>query len=306
MNLDKFKGLAAALIATLLWGGFYPVGRWLLNSGAHQPDGLTASLLRFAVASLALAPALADREAWKTLRRNWRRDLPLFALLAASGIVGEGVLVLLSTKYTTAARSALMANTTPIFTALLSYWLTRETLSGRKIAGMISGAAGIGIMFLLRGGDGFSGGSSTLLGVLLAVGAGICWALYTVLGAKATTGYGAFFCTALLFVLGTVMTLPLAAIWGDPRGAAELPPATWVGIAYLGLLAAALGFALWYVALKYLKPGELGAFGYLTPVVSTVLARIFFAERLGWGFLLSLALILGGVALMVDRPRRRV
>ena len=58
------------------------------------------------------------------------------------------------------------------------------------------------------------------------------------------------------------------------------------------------------MALKHLKPGELGAFGYLTPALSAVLSQICFAERLGWGFLLALALILGGVALMMERSPR--
>ena len=303
MDGGKIKGLAAGLTATVLWGGFYPVGRWLFNSGAGEPDGFTASAIRFLIAALALSPALANREAMKLLRREWRRDIPFMILLAAVGIVGEGVLVLISTKYTTAARSSLMANAAPIFTALFSYWITREALSGRKIAGMLSGAAGIGLMFALRGRDTFSGGASTVIGDLLALLSGVCWALYTVLGSSPVARYGAFFCTECLFILGSLMMLPVAAVWGDLPGVMNLSSASWIGIAYLGFFASALSFALWYVALKHLKPGELGAFGYLTPVVAAILARIFFAERLGWGFLLSLVLILGGIALMVDRPK---
>ncbi len=302
MDIGKIKGLAAGLTATALWGGFYPVGRWLFNSGADEPDGFTASLLRFFIAALVLSPVLANRESMTRLRREWRHDLPLLALLAAVGIVGEGVLVLISTKYTTAARSSLMANDAPIFTALFSYWITREALSGRKIAGMLSGAIGIGLMFALRGSDTFSS-ASTVVGDLLALLSGVCWALYTVLGTAPVARYGAFFCTECLFIIGTLMMLPVAAIWGDLPGVMDLSAASWIGIAYLGFFASALSFALWYVALKHLKPGELGAFGYLTPVVAAVLARIFFAERLGWGFLLSLVLILGGIALMVDRSK---
>ena len=167
MDGGKIKGLAAGLAATVLWGGFYPVGRWLFNSGAGEPDGFTASAIRFLIAALALSPALANREAMALLRREWRRDIPFMILLAAVGIVGEGVLVLISTKYTTAARASLMANSAPIFTAIFSYLMTREALTGRKIAGMLAGAAGIGVMFVMRGGDSFSGGA-TFVGDLLA------------------------------------------------------------------------------------------------------------------------------------------
>ena len=303
MDGGKIKGLAAGLTATVLWGGFYPVGRWLFNSGAGEPDGFTASAIRFLIAALALSPALANREAMKLLRREWRRDIPFMILLAAVGIVGEGVLVLISTKYTTAARASLMANSAPIFTAVFSYFITREALTGRKIAGMLAGAAGIGVMFVMRGGDSFSGGA-TFIGDLLAVISGILWALYTVLGTAPVARYGAFFCTEWLFIFGTLMAIPIAVVWGAPSAVTTYSAASWLGLAYLGLLSAALGFALWYVALKHLKPGELGAFGYLTPVISAALARVFFAERLGWGFMLALVLILGGVALMMERPPR--
>lgn len=303
MDGDKIKGLAAGLAATVLWGGFYPVGRWLFNSGAGEPDGFTASAIRFLIAALALSPALANREAMELLRREWRRDIPFMILLAAVGIVGEGVLVLISTKYTTAARASLMANSAPIFTAVFSYFITREALTGRKIAGMLAGAAGIGVMFVMRGGDSFSGGT-TFIGDLLAVISGILWALYTVLGTAPVARYGAFFCTEWLFIFGTLMAIPIAVVWGAPSAVTTYSAASWLGLAYLGLLSAALGFALWYVALKHLKPGELGAFGYLTPVISAALARVFFAERLGWGFMLALVLILGGVALMMERAPR--
>ena len=305
MFTAKLKGLAAGLAATLLWGGFYPVGRWLNSGAGAGPDGLSASFVRFLIASLALAPALADRESLAAFRGNWRRDLPLFALLAAVGIVGQGVLVLVATKYTTAARASLMANTAPVFTVLLSCLTAREVLTGRKTAGMVLGAVGIGLMFMLRGGDDYSGGAATWIGDLLAVGAGACWALYTVLGTGPSARYGAFFSTECTFMLGTAMLLPLSLAWGNLPQLATYSKAAWIGIAYLGLLAGALGFSLWYVALKYLKPGELGAFGYLTPVISAGLAYLCFSEKLGWGFLLALALILGGVALMMEKKRQQ-
>ena len=81
---------------------------------------------------------------------------------------------------------------------------------------------------------------------------------------------------------------------------------TWLGILYWGVCVSAVACGLWYVALKHLSPGELGAFGYLTPVVSLVLAMICFAERPSWHFYMALALIVCGVALMVnDRPENR-
>ena len=301
----KFKGILAALIASLLWGGFYPVGRWMSMHGAAELDGLTVSLTRFAIAAVLLSPALFAAEPRKLLRRDWRRALVVFVPLALIGIVGEGTLVYISTRYTTAARSSLMANTAPVFTLLFSRLFTGEKLTGRKLCGMSAGLAGIALVLAARGGDVFSGGRTMIAGDLLAVGSGVCWALYTVLGVGPTERYGALFSTELMFILGTLMLLPAVLCSGGVRELAALPPAGWIGIAYLGCMSSALAFALWYVALKYLAPGELGAFGYLTPLLAAGISGLAFAERFNALFLLALVLIPGGVALMVDPPKKR-
>ena len=81
------------------------------------------------------------------------------------------------------------------------------------------------------------------------------------------------------------------------------PMASWLTNA--GIFVSAVACGLWYVALRHLSPGELGAFGYLTPVVSLILAMIFFAERPSWHFYAALVLIVGGVMLMVNAPAKR-
>ena len=305
MTARKFRGILAALVASLLWGGFYPVGRWMSMSGAKELDGLTVSLTRFALAALLLSPMLANRAALETFRRCWRRDLPILAMLALVGIVGEGTLVFISTRYTTAARSSLMANTAPVFTVLFSVWLTDEKLSPRKFLGMAAGLAGIVLVLVSKGGDTFSGGGSMMVGDLIAVASGICWALYTVLGVKPTEKYGAWFATEVMFILGTLMMFPVVLWRGGFGELVSLPAEGWIGLAYLGCLSSALAFSLWYAALKSLAPGELGAFGYLTPLLAIGISGICFAEEFSARFFLALALILGGVALMVDPRDKR-
>ena len=299
MSGDKLKGVFCALAATAIWGGSYTVSRFLFHGGDEGFDGFGASFLRFAVSALVLAPALFDRQSWTTLRRDWRRDLPRFVFLALAGYVLEGTLVFFSTKFTTSARASLMANTTPIFTILISCLATRESIDGRKLCGMLLGAAGIALTFTSQGHDLFSGTEYDAIGALLAVSSGVCWALYTVFGAGVVQKYDPWFVSEILFIIATLAMPPAVLLCGG-RISLSLNWQTWLGIAYWGVCVSAVACGLWYVALKHLSPGELGAFGYLTPVVSLVLAMIFFAERPSWHFYAALALIVGGVTLMVN------
>ena len=305
MSNDKPKGVLCALAATAIWGGSYTVSRFLFHGGDDGFDGFGASFLRFAVSALVLAPALFDRPAWVTLRKNWRHDLLMFVFLALTGYVLEGTLVFFSAKFTTSARASLMANTTPIFTMLISCLATREVLTGKKLGGVFLGAAGIALTFMSQGNDLFSGPGSDTIGALLAVSSGICWALYTVFGAGVVKRYNPWFASEILFIVATLAMLPAAWICGGKITLA-LNWQTWLGIVYWGVCVSAVACGLWYVALKHLAPGELGAFGYLTPVVSLILAMIFFAERPSWHFYAALVLIVGGVTLMVDnQPKGR-
>ncbi len=304
MPNDKLKGILAALAATAIWGGSYTVSRFLFHGGDDGFDGFGASFLRFAISALALFPALFKRREWATLRRDWRRDLPMLVFLALAGYVFEGTLVFFSTKFTTSARASLMANTTPIFTVLIAAWATRERLGAKKLGGTLLGAAGIALTFTSQGHDLFSGTGSDAIGALLAVSSGICWALYTVFGAGVVKKYDPWFVSELLFIIATLAMPPVLWICGGKITLA-LDWRTWLGILYWGVCVSAVACGLWYVALKHLSPGELGAFGYLTPVVSLVLAMICFAERPSWHFCMALALIVGGVTLMVSTPKDR-
>ena len=305
MSGDKLKGILAALAATAIWGGSYTVSRFLFHGGDAGFDGFGASFLRFAISALVLSPALFKCRGWATLRRDWRRDLPMFVFLALAGYVFEGTLVFFSTKFTTSARASLMANTTPIFTILISCWATRERLGAKKLCGMLLGAAGIALTFMSQGHDLFSGTGSDALGALIAVASGICWALYTVFGAGVVEKYDPWFASEILFIIATLAMPP--AVWAcGGKITLALNWQTWLGILYWGACVSAVACGLWYVALKHLSPGELGAFGYLTPVVSLVLAMICFAERPSWHFYAALVLIVGGVTLMVNnQPENR-
>ena len=62
--------------------------------------------------------------------------------------------------------------------------------------------------------------------------------------------------------------------------------------------------ACWYAALRYLKPGELGAFGYLSAAITFTLSLIVLKEKFSVMFILAIALILGGMSLMMSNPAK--
>jgi drug/metabolite transporter (DMT)-like permease len=81
----------------------------------------------------------------------------------------------------------------------------------------------------------------------------------------------------------------------------HLTRAGWTGIAFLGILCYALGYLTWYDALQVLPAAQAGAFLYLEPLVTMLVAALKLNENI------TLASFLGGGIILlcvwlVNRP----
>ena len=303
MAHSTVKGIGLGLISTFIWGMFYPMSRVLFGCEEDSMEPLNFSALRFILAALVMAPVLFNREnrakAAEMIRTDWR----VLLLLGSIGMVGEGVLVFWSTQYTTASRSSLMANTSPITTFLISWLIGREVLTRDKLVGMVVGFAGVVVLFLSKGADRFSeGGSMMLLGDAMAFASGICWSIFTVYGDRISNKYGGLLCTEVLFIISVLIVVPIAVIWN--RGLIlNLSARAWTGAIYLGALSYGLAEGIWSKALKYVSPGELGALGYISAALAVITSVVMLHEKVTSFLVLAIVLIVVGVALMLRQPK---
>ena len=296
----RWKGIFCGLLASALWGSFYPVSRFVFGHELEHADPLFVAFLRNAICTVFLIPFLFSRTGTRELRTNWRKDIPTFLLLAFSG-VAEGVLVMISTRYTTAARASLLANAAPIFTVLIAWALVHDRPNRAQIVGMTAGFFGVALAAFSRGADLFTSGR-TLPGDLLALASGVGWGFYTVLGGKMTGRvYDARFVTAVGAVFGLAMMVPVLVLFRS-RPEFDFSPKVWLGLLYLGAGTGSLALVMWYQALKYLKAGELGSFGYVSIILTFLLAFCFLGEKITLPFALCLATILFGTCLMLKNP----
>ena len=304
LNSSRLKGIFFGLAATSFWGSTYPVGRFLLGHKLEHVNPIYVSFLITCISFICMIPLLFSAQGQTELKRHWRTDWKLFLFLAVSALL-ESLLVVASTKYTTAARSSLMANTSPIFTALIAFFVVKETLSQNKIAGMLLGFGGISLATLSRGTDLFTHGSGTLTGDLLALASGFCWGLYTVAAGKtASRNYGSMFICGIVSGLRILLLIPilwLLQCWIS----LDLPLAGWLGLLYLGIFPGILATCCWYQALKHLAPGELGSFGYFSATLATLISAIFLQERFSWLFLLAIPCVLFGISLMLRTDSKK-
>lgn len=128
------------------------------------------------------------------------------------------------------------------------------------------------------------------LGIILALAAGACWALYIVAGQK-PTGISANHTVCLGMFIGMLCILPLTLCLNFP--VQQLFQAeNLLAFVALAILASALPFSLEMIALRQLSPLVFGTLTSLEPVMAALSGFIFLQEQLLWTQCLALAIII--------------
>ncbi|WP_180057064.1 DMT family transporter [Acinetobacter sp. YH12090] len=127
------------------------------------------------------------------------------------------------------------------------------------------------------------------LGVLFALGAGACWALYIVAGQK-PSGVSGNHTVCLGMLVGTLILLPIALWDGLPVSVFE--PGNFIYFIALAVLASALPFSLEMIALRNLTALSFGTLMSMEPAIAALSGFVFLGEQLLWNQWLALSTII--------------
>ena len=245
---------------------------------------------RFTLAGLLLLPlALLSGSDGRLARRDF---LPMLGL----GIVGVTItqtVFTIGVSLTTAANTALVYSTSPVWGMLLGFALGWERPRASGVLGIGLCLAGVGA--IVYGGLEFAG--TSLIGDALILAAAVCWGSYTVLTLSFLRRYSALAVAAYAMTLGGLAAYPLAAL--DPHGfdPANLDGLTWAAAAYSALCSSAFGFAAWGWGVSHIGANRVLIYQYLITVTGVSAGILLLGEDFGPGQLVGAAVILAGVYL---------
>ena len=193
----------------------------------------------------------------------------------------------------------------PVWMSILAYFILHETLTKRKILGIVLSMVGMYVLMDVEiVGD--------ITGLLLTIGGAIAWAIAAVIVKyqdkvmhrqqqketctmiQYTTwqiAAGALFLWvyAMLFEQGQVTWTPMAVSC----------------LAYNGVLASALAFFLWNYILTKMEASNAGVASLGVPVVGVICNVIFMHEAVHWNTAVGMVLILAGIFLIVAQRIRQ-
>lgn len=283
-------GVASGLGAAAIWGGMYVVSRVVLD--VVPPVTLVLVRLILGTATLALV-ARATGAAMPS-----RRDLPALATLGLVGMCISLIAQFAGTHLAGAANGSLITSATPAFMLLFAWPILGARPTARQVASLVLATGGV-LVVTFGDTDPAAGtaGDGALLGNLLLLIAAVTWALYSVLGGRASARHGSLVTTAYATGTGAIFCIPLAAweLGGTPIGDAGWGTA--LGIAYLGVVSTAGAFYLWNRSIDRLGAAVPGLLFFAQPVVGGLLGATMLGERLGSAFFAGGALVAAAVIL---------
>ena len=263
-------------------------------------QGAEVTVWRFGLGGLALVLVALAQKSTRDLITPLRQDFVPIVALSIGDMAFAQFLFHLALDYATVVQVATMVTMMPIFVVFVARIVEKTPVTAPK---MVSGVgAFLGCMFLLTDGvlDKLEGGSSSLPGVLLALGCGAVGAVYLVLVRPWIKKYGAIRMTTYTFALGGFVLWPLVgALWGiwvDPFSLFDRPGGQVAAILTLGIWNTCIGFILWLWGLGHVPDPARGNYlFFLKPVIAAVLATFILHTEITWPQLAAILAITGFV-----------
>lgn len=293
----RYHLLALAIVA--VWGVTFVCTKVLIGAGMHP---VTIFAVRFIIAYAGLWVYILatgkDRKLWY----GWKEEA-VFLLLGITGGSMYFYTENMALAYTQATNVSFLVCSAPLFTAILTLLYKRfgdrrfaDSLENIRIGwplvgGTVLALAGMAMLI-------FDGSHVELAkGDVFAVGAALCWAVYSLFMGEMTREYGAVTATRKVFFYGLVTILPFLGGHADSLTPAVLgQPVVWSTLLFLALVASLACFVGWNFAMEKIGNVTSTNYVYLNPIFTLVTAMIFLGERMTLVAAVGCAAILAGVS----------
>lgn len=274
-----------AILIVVVWGTTFVSTKILLLNGL-TPAGIFA--IRFFIAYIGLVIISHKRMFCKNLK-----DELLVVLL---GLFGGSMYFLtenMSLNYTTTTNTSLIVCSCPLFSTLLICYFFKTKLTKSQILGDVFAFLGMAIVVL--------NGQFVLhlspIGDMLAFGACLCWAFYSLIMRLLVSNYSSVFITRKVFGYGLLTIIPwfLFRPEDSPINIDFTNPLLWGNILFLSLVASLTCYSLWTVCLKRLGVIAATNYVYINPIATVGAAVVILNEQITIWFILGSLFILAGL-----------
>lgn len=296
-NRIRYHLLTLAVVA--VWGITFVSTKVLISAGMHPAAIFFARfVLAYAGIWIYILLSRQNRKLWY----GWKNEL-VFLVLGISGGSFYFLTENTALAHTQASNVSFLVCSAPLFTAIFT--LIYKRMRNDRFA---RGMEDIRLGWPLTGGTALALAGMALVvfdgaklqlsatGDLLAIGAALCWAVYSLFMGEMSREYGTVTATRKVFFYGLLSIVPF--MWRyrgsfAPSVLSQTP--VWVNLLFLGLVASLVCFLLWNLVIDKLGNVTSTNYVYLNPVFTLLSAMLLLGEKMTLVAGIGCTAILGGV-----------
>ena len=315
-NIEKqnvLKSYILLIVATLIWGGSWPLGRWLVSEelGGETIPPLMIAIVRYFIVIWTFFLLLRWREGtinFSVVTKHWK---PLF-LMGLTSVTIYQIGFLYGESYTAASDASLIVATNPIWVFILSGLFLGEGFGWKKAVGVL--LAFLGVLFVV----GFSPNENVpdrFLGDLFILFAALGYSAYTIIYRNYMNGLAPSDKPTSLFVItwvsffGFLITTPISLVinpeYLNPLQYLQIPDRIWLGVIYLSFLSTVGAYWFYLEAVKRLNASRAAIFINLVPVWGVSFSVLFIGELLDPVVHISAFLLISSGIYLANRSQNK-
>ena len=288
-NKKSNLGPILIIIAACFWGS---MGIFVRHLEAYGFTAIQIVSIRLTLAAVifSILQIFIDRAGFKIALR----DIPLFLGLGLGSILFFTICYFSAITIMPLSTAAILLYTSPIWIMLMAALFFHEKLNAKKLIALALAFAGCVLV------SGISGDGITVVGLLLGLGSGLGYGLYSILGTVALRRYSPYTVTTWTFIFaacGSWCVCHPADMILKFAGAEKLP--LLLGFCVLtALVTAVIPFLTYTLGLKTVEASKAGIIATLEPVVATIIGIVCFGEGLTILSALGILLVLAAVIVL--------
>lgn len=231
-----------------------------------------------------------------------KRDFPKIFIASMLGLFLTQVSFLKASTMTTPFDTSILTPLTPIFTMFIAAIALKEPITWKKAGGVAMSF--IGVIFLVFN-TVRAGGSVTEtqpLGIVYMIGNCIFFALYLGIFRPLIAKYHVVTFMKWMFLFSAIVAIPFDIKELVSLNVAVMPAKYLLELGFLILFATFVAYFLIPVGQKVLRPTVISLYGYLQPIIATVMGIVTGMDRLTWQKILAAVLVFTGV-ILVNKSR---
>ena len=282
----KRTDLLLLLILAALWGSSYLFTR----VGAGEFGAWPFAGLRAGIAAGLLLPLVTWRPGFSSLRSHWRQ----VAFIGLTQSALPTVLFGFASQSIPTGLSAILAATTPLFTAALSRVWLGERLGFSRLAGLGLGFVGVAWLVCNKSVPMPGDSGRILMACASCLGAAVLYAISAIYTRRHAASVpplavaaGSQCAAALLLLFPTIWA------WPDRMPSAH----AWGALAVLSIACTAVAYAIFYSLIARVGASRAVSVTYLLPGFGVLWGALFLHEPITLNMVLGCATVLAGTAL---------